>query len=122
MNDRVTAVARRSATCRQQLREQLGLSLDSITELGHLSAIIGAGQLTLADLQELIAAPGTSLVLSSLAPREFGAIRARLESGSRSALEITPADLQTELAETVAIANAVITATARDITANVRAE
>jgi hypothetical protein len=45
-----------------------------------------------------------------------------MEGGSRSALETTAADLQTELAESLAVATTVVTAATRDITASTIAE
>jgi hypothetical protein len=71
------------------------------------------------DLRRLIATPSVSSVLSTLAPTEFSDVLARLEGGSRSALETTAADLQAELAETLAIAAAAVTAAARELTADI---
>lgn len=122
MSARVIAAARLNATCRRELCEQLRLSVDPASELSRLTSIIGSGQLTLPDLQQLINAPAAISVLRMLAPGEFSHVRAHLEGGSRSALETTAADLQSELAETLAVATTVVSAAARDITANAFAE
>jgi hypothetical protein len=122
MSTRVIATARLDATCRHALYEQFRLGVDPASELSLLSSIVGSRQLALADLRQLISAPSASSVLSTLAPAEFGRIRSHMESGSRSALEITAAELQTELAETLAAAITVITAATRDITANTIAD
>lgn len=118
MSTRVIATARLSAACRHELCEQLRLGVDPASELSHLSSIIGSRQLTLPELRQLISAPSTSSVLSTLASAEFSRVRAHMEGGSRSALETTAADLQAELADTLAIATSVVTVAARDITAN----
>jgi hypothetical protein len=119
---RVIATAILSATCRHELREQLRLSVDPTSELERLNAIMTCRRLTLRDLQQLISAPSTCSLLGTLAPVEFSRVRARLEGGSRSALETTATDLQTELGETLAVASAAVTAAARGITANTFAE
>ena len=116
------ATARLNATRRHELREQLRLSVNPADELSRLSSIIGSRQLTMSDLQQLISTPSTSSVLSMLAPTEFSHVCSHMEGGSRSALETTAADLQTELAETLTAATAVVTAAARGITANALAE
>jgi hypothetical protein len=118
MCTRVTATARLYDTCRRDLREQLGLIVDPASELSCLTSIIGSGQLTLSDLRQLISAPGACFMLSTLAPGEFSRVVAHLEGGSRSALETTEADLQSELAETLAAAAAIVRTAMRDITAN----
>ena len=118
MSIRVIATARLNATCRHELREQFRLSVDPARELSRLNSIIGSRRLTLLDLQQLTSTPGASSVLSTLAPAEFSRVRARIEGGSRSALETTPADLQTELAESLAVATTVVRAAIRDMTAN----
>jgi len=118
LSTRVLATARLTATRRRELNEQFRLSVDPTVELSRLSSIIGSRQLTLADLRQLISAPGASSVLSTLAPAEFSRLRARTEDGSRSALETTAADLQAELAETLAVVATAIRAMTRDITAN----
>jgi hypothetical protein len=122
MITRVLATARLNATCRHELCQQLGLTMDPTSELSRLDSIIGSRQLTLPDLQQLISPPSVSSMLSTLAPAEFSRARAHMEGGSRSALETTAADLQTELAETLAVATTVVTAATRDITANAIAE
>ena len=122
MSTRVVATARLNATWRHALYGQFGLSVDPGTELSRLNTIIGSSQLTLSDLRQLISTASASSVLSTLAPAEFSRVLAHIESGSRSALEMTAADLQTELAETLTAATAVITAATRDITANTIAE
>jgi hypothetical protein len=122
MSTRVVAKARLIAACRHALREQLGLNVDPDSELSRLNSIIGSRQLTLSDLQHLISTPSTSSMLSTLAPADFSRVRARLEGGSRSALETTAADLQTELADTLAIAATVVATATRGITVNTFAE
>lgn len=122
MSTRVVATARLNRACRDELREQLSLSVDPVSELSRLNSVIACRQLTRPDLQRLISAPGASSVLGGLAPAEFSRIRAHTAAGSRSALEITAADLQAELAEAVAAAVTAVTAATRDITANIFAE
>ena len=122
MSTRVIATARLNATCRHKLCGQFGLSVDPASELSHLSSIIGSSQLTLPGLRQLVSTASASSVLSTLAPAEFSRVLAHMESGSRSALEMTAADLQTELAETLAVAATVVTVATRDITANTIAE
>jgi hypothetical protein len=122
MSTRVIATAKLTAACRHDLREQLGLSADPADELSRLDSIIGSRQLTVPDLRQLISTPNASSVLTALVLAEFSRVRARLEGGSRSALETTAADLQAELAETVAIAATVVTAATRGMTANILAE
>jgi hypothetical protein len=122
MSTRVVATARLTAACRYELCEQLRLSVDPARELSHLNSIIGSRQLTLPDLQRLISTPSANWVLSALVPAEFSRVRARLEGGSRSALETTAADLQTELTETLAIATTMVVTATRGITANTFAE
>jgi hypothetical protein len=122
MSTRVVATARLDATCRHALYEQFRLRVDPASELSRLNSIVRSRQLALADLRQLISTPSASSVLSALAPTEFGRVRSHVESGSRSALEITAADLQTELAETLAAAITVITAATRDMTANTIAD
>ena len=92
--------------------------MNPASELGRLNSIIGSSQLTLPGLRQLIGTASAISVLSTLAPAEFSRVLAHLDSGSRSALEITAADLQTELAETLTVATTVVTAATRDITAN----
>jgi hypothetical protein len=116
------AMARLNATRRHELREQLRLNVNPADELRRLDAIIRSRQLTISDLHQLISTPSASSVLSMLAPAEFSHIRAHMEGGSRSALETTAADLQTELAETLTVAATVVAAATRDITANAFAE
>lgn len=118
MSARVIATARLTATCRHELCEQLRLSVDPTSGLSHLNCIVGSRQLTLPDLQQLVSTPSARSVLSTLAPAEFNRVRAHMEGGSRSALETTAADLQSELAETVTVATTVVTVATRDITAN----
>jgi hypothetical protein len=115
MSTRVIATARLDATCRHELYEQFRLGVDPASELSRINAIIESRQLTLADLRQLIGTPRASSVLTTLALPEFGRVRAHMAGGSRSALEIIAADLQTELAETVAAAITVLTAATRDI-------
>jgi hypothetical protein len=122
MSTRVIATARLNATCRHKLCGQFGLSVDPASELSRLNSIIGSSQLTLPDLRQLTSTASTNSVLSTLAPAEFSRVLAHMESGSRSALEMTAADLQTELAETLTVATTVVTAATRDITANTIAE
>jgi hypothetical protein len=122
MSTRVIATARLDATCRHALYEQFRLGVDPASELSRLNSIIGSRQLTLTDLRQLIGAPSASSVLSALVPAEFDRVRSHMERGSRSALEITAADLQTELAETLVAAITVVTAATRDITANTIAD
>jgi hypothetical protein len=118
MSTRVIATATLDTSCRRELREHFRLSVDPASELSRLNSIIGSRQLTLPDLRRLISMPSTSSVLGTLAPGEFSRVRAHMEGGSRSALETTALDLQTELAETLAAATTVITAATRDITAD----
>jgi hypothetical protein len=122
MSTRVTATARLDATCRHELYEQFRLGVDPASELSRLNSIVGSRQLTLPDLRQLISTPSASSVLSTLAPAEFGRVRAHMEGGSRSALETTAADLQAELAETLAAAITAVTAATRNITANTIAD
>lgn len=109
--------ARLNATCRHELRERLRLGVDPSSELSRLNSIIQSCRLTLPDLQQLISTPSVSSVLSTLAPVEFSRIRTHMAGGSRSALETTVADLQAELAETLAVAISAVTAAIRYITA-----
>jgi hypothetical protein len=118
MSTRVTATARLTAACRHDLLEQLSVSVDPASELNRLGSIIGSRQLTVPNLRQLISTPNVSSMLSALAPAEFSRVRARLEGGSRSALETPAADLQAELAETLAIAATVVVTTIRGITAD----
>jgi hypothetical protein len=118
MSTRVIATARLNAACRHELGQQLRLSVDPASELSRLNSIISSCQLTLPELQQLISTPSAGAMLNALAPAEFSHVRARLEGGSRSALETTAADLQTELAEALAIATTVVMRATRDITAN----
>jgi hypothetical protein len=122
MNTRVIATARLDPDCRHELYEQFRLGVDPASELSRLNSILGSRQLTLADLRQLISTPSASSVLSTLVPVEFGRVRVHTQGGSRSALEITAADLQTELTETLAAAITVIMAATRDITANTIAD
>jgi hypothetical protein len=122
MSTRVTAAARLSATCRQQLREQLSLNLDPAAELGRVSALMGSARITLPDLQELISGPAVSSVLGTLAPAQFSEVRNLLADARNPNPLALATSLQTRLAEAVAIADAKVTATARDITASVFAE
>lgn len=116
MNTRVTTTAKLHVACRQELRQQLRLSVDPVSELNRLSSIVASHQLTAADLTLLISTVSASSVLSTLAPAEFSRVLAHMARGSRSALETTVADLQAELAETLAVATSVVTAATRDIT------
>ena len=122
MCTRVIAAARLDATRRHELYEQFRLGVDPASELSRLYSIVGSRQLTLPDLRQLISAPRVSSVLSTLAPAEFSRVRAHMEGGSRSALETTAADLQAELAETLAVAITAVTAATRNITANTIAD
>jgi len=122
MSTRVIATARLDATRRHELSEQFRLGVDPASELGRLKTIVRSRQLTLPDLRQLISTPSASSVLSTLAPAEFGRVRAHMDGGSRSALETTAADLQTELAETLAVAITVVTAATRNITASTIAD
>jgi hypothetical protein len=122
MSTRVIATAKLTAACRYDLRKRLSLNVDPASELSRLDAIIGSRQLAMPDLRKLVSTPGASSVLSALSPAEFSRVLVRLEGGSRSALETTAADLQAELAETVAIAATVVTVATRDITADIIAE
>jgi hypothetical protein len=122
MCTRVIATARLDATRRQELYEQFRLGVDPASELSRLNSIVESRQLTLPDLRQLIGTPRVSSVLSTLAPAEFSRVRAHMAGGSRSALERTAADLQAELAETLAVAITVLAAATRDITANTIAE
>lgn len=118
MSTRVIATARLNGTSRRDLHEQLRLSVDPVSELNRLNSVLEFHQLTLPDLRKLISTPGVNAVLATLAPAEFSRVRAHLEGGSRSALETTAADLQAELADTVAVAVAIVAAATRRITAN----
>lgn len=123
MSTRVTASARLSAACRQQLREQLGLSLDPTAELGRISSIITeSGQLSLPDLQEVISAPEIGSLLGALAPAEFSTVSTLLASAGGQDPQALAASLQAGLTGAVAVADATVTATARDITATAFAE
>jgi hypothetical protein len=118
MSTQVAGKARLYDTCRRELREQLRLTVDPASELSCLISILNSGPLTLSELRQLVSAPGARFMLSTLAPGEFDRVVAHLEGGSRSALETTAADLQSELAETLAAAATVVRAAMRDITAN----
>jgi hypothetical protein len=122
MSTRVIATARLNAICRHELHEQLRLSVDLARELSRLNSIIGSRPMTVPDLRQLIGTPDANSVLSTLVPAEFSRVRAHLEGGSRSAIETTASDLQTELAETLAFAVGVVTAATRDITVSIFAE
>jgi hypothetical protein len=122
MRTRVIATARLTATCRRELCEQLRLGVDPASELSRLNTVIGSRQLTLPDLRRLISTSSAISVLSTLVPAEFSLLRAHVEGGSRSALETTAADLQAELAETLAVAAGVVSAATRAITAYAIAE
>lgn len=122
MSTRVTAAARLSTACRQQLREQLGLSLDPTVELGRLSSIIESGHLSLPVLQEMISAPEVNSVLGALAPAEFGGVCALLANAGNPDPQALAAYLQDGLAGAVAAADVTVVATARDITASAFAE
>ena len=65
-------------------------------------------------------------LLTGFAESSFSNVRmglaAHLEGGSRSALETTAADLQSELSETLAAAATIVRGAMRDITANAFAE
>jgi hypothetical protein len=122
VSTRVIGAARLNATCRQELCQLLMLSVDPASELSRLNSIIGSRTLSLPDLQRLINAPVAVSVLSTLASAEFSRVRAHLAGGSRSALETTATDLQTELAETLAIATTIVTAATRAITATTFAQ
>jgi hypothetical protein len=117
MSTRVTAAARLSATCREQLREQLRLSLDPAPELDRLSSVVESGRLSLPDLQEMISVPAVSSVLGTLAPAEFGEIQSLLAGAGSPDPQTLAADLQAELAAAVTAAATAVNATARDITA-----
>jgi hypothetical protein len=118
MSTQVIATVRLNVASHRDLCEQLGLNVDPAGELSRLNSIIGSGQLTVPDLRQLISTPSVGLVLSRLAPIEFSRVRAHTEGGSRSALETTAADLQAELAETLAIATIAVMASTRAITAD----
>lgn len=122
MSTRVIAAARLNATCRDELREQLRLSVDPASELSRLNSVIVSGPLTRPDLEQLISTPSASSVLRALAPAEFSRFRAHMKGGSRSAVETTAADLQAELAETLEIAISVVTAAVQAIIANIFAQ
>jgi hypothetical protein len=122
MRTRVIATARLDATRSHELCQHFRLGVDPASELSRLNSIVGSRQLTLPELRQLISTPRVSSVLSTLAPAEFSRVRAHTAGGSRSALETTAADLQAELAETLAVASTVVTAATRDITANTIAE
>lgn len=122
MSTRITAAARLSATCRQQLREQLCLNLDPADELGRVSALMESARITLPDLQQLVSTPTVSSVLGTLAPVQFGEVRDLLADTRNIDAPALAASARTGLAEAVAVADAEVTATARDITANVFAQ
>jgi hypothetical protein len=122
MSTRVTASARLSTACRQQLREQFGLSLDPAVELCRLSSIMESGCLSLPVLQEMISAPAVSSVLGALAPAEFGGVCALLGNPGNPDPQALAACLQDGLAGAVAAADGTVAATARDITASAFAE
>jgi hypothetical protein len=122
MSTRVIGAARLDVTCRHELYKQFRLGVDPASELDRLKTIVGSRQLTLPDLRQLISTPSAISILSTLAPAEFGRVRAHMEGGSRSALETTATDLQTELADTLAVAITVVTAATRKITASTIAD
>lgn len=122
MSTRVTASAMLSATCRQQLREQFGLSLDPEAELGRLGQIMQSGQVGLPTLMEMAVASETSSVLQALAPEEFAALRMTVADGTPLDAPALTTALQAGLAGAVGAARAAITIAARDITANAFAE
>lgn len=122
MSTRVTASARLSTACQQQLRDQLGLSLDPAVELGRLSSIMESGCISLPALQEIISAPAVSSMLGALAPAEFGGVSTLLAAAGNPDPQALAASLQAGLAGAVAVADATVTATARDITASAFAE
>jgi hypothetical protein len=122
MSTRITAAARLSATCRQQLREQFCLNLDPADELSRVSALTESARITLPGLRQLITTPTVSSVLGTLAPAQFGEVRDLLADTRNIGTLALATSVQTGLAEAIAAAGAKVTATARDITANVFAE
>jgi hypothetical protein len=122
MSTRVAASTKLSTACRQQLRKQLGLSLDPAVELGRLSSIMESGQISLPALQVMISAPAVSSLLGALAPAEFGTVSTLLAGAANPDPQALAASLQTGLAGAVALADAAITAAARDITVSAFAE
>jgi len=80
MSTQVIATARLDATRRHELYEQFRLGVDPASELGRLKTIVGSRQLSLPDLRQLISMPSASSVLSTLAPAEFGRVRAHMNS------------------------------------------
>lgn len=122
MSTQVTASARLSTACRQQLRDQLGLSLDPTVELGRLNSIMESGRLSLPELQEMISVPEVSSVLRTLAPAEFGGVCTLLGNAGNPDPQALAASLQDGLAGAVAAADTAVAATARNITANAFAE
>jgi len=122
MSTRITAAARLTATCRQQLRDQLSLNLDPAAELGRVSALMASARITLPDLQELVSNPMVSSVLATLAPVQFGEVRNLLADARNPSPLALATSLQAGLAQAIAAADAKVTATARDITANGFAE
>lgn len=123
MSTRVTAAARLNATCRHQLHELLGLDFDPAAELGRVSAVTESGRVTLHDLQELVSAPSVSSVLGTLAPAQLGQVRTLLADAAENCSALALAtSVRAGFAEAIAAADAKVTATIRDITANVFAE
>jgi hypothetical protein len=122
MSTMVTASARLTAQSRQHLREQLGLSLDPAAELDRLSSILESGMAGLPALQQMIGTTEASMALTALAPVEFGELTSLLADAGNLGEQTLAESLQSGLAEAVAVADARITAAARDMTANAFAE
>jgi hypothetical protein len=119
MSAHVSASARLSAACREQLREQAGLSLDPAAELGRLGVFLDSERIDVLALREMISAPAVSSVLGALAPKEFGRACGLL-AGTGAVIQdqhVLAESALAELAAAVTAANAWLAAATRDITA-----
>lgn len=119
MSTHVSASARLSAACREQLREQAGLSLDPAAELGRLGVFLDSERIDVLALREMTSAPAVSSVLGALAPGEFGRACGLL-AGPGAAIPAQHALAESALAElaaAVTAANAWLATATRDIIA-----
>jgi hypothetical protein len=119
VSTRVSASARLSAACQEQLREQLDLHLDPTIEIGRLHAFLDSERIDVPAIEEIISTKTVSSVLGKLAPGAFGWVcdllaRARDAAPDQQALA---ASAQAKLAEAVAAADARIAVALRGITA-----
>lgn len=119
MSTRVSASAMLSAAFQEQLREQLGLHLDPVVELGRLHAFLDSERIDVPAIEEIISAETVSSVLGKLAPGAFGRVCDLLARAWDAApdQQALAASAQAKLAEAVAAADARIAAAMRGITA-----